>query len=257
MRVQGALGALTFEEGTQLTGNIRGLRVTDTGNAISANTNQANPVVFGPNTQEGILVDSGGWVTIAATAGKLGAGSVIATGNATGFAATQTGPGAAAPQNVLHGFVAWKNTLAGLHVEGGSSVDVLNSYLGGNGIGAEIVASSTGAVWQNDTSSIKLGSNATTGVGKNTLQSPGSTDGGPSAHNTLAGVCYGILPSKGQTLYAYGNYWADHAGTGTIDCSQAIPGALSAAAACVGGVDVAGPSVPANTNTIGVANCTH
>jgi hypothetical protein len=97
-----------------------------------------------------------------------------------------------------------------------------------------------------------MGSSASSDPGLNTFQSVAGTDGGVSAQNTSAGVSYNILPNKSQTLYAYGNYWVDQAGTASVDCA-ASTGTLSQASGCTGGVDLCGQGLVGNT--IGIANC--
>ena len=252
-------GVLTLDEGVQLTSNVDGLSVRGAspaaaGNAIMGNTNQANPTTFSKNTNAGIRVTGAGWITVTGMAGVNGAGSVIASSNATGALIAQDQTNGLPNACAISGFVGWANTLDGLQLQGGSVATVRSSYFGANGIGVDILHATISAAAPDDTSHLDLGQNSGAQAGKNTLQSVPPSDGATSAQNTGAGVCYSILPNKSQTLYAWGNYWVDFAGTAPIDCTAANPGQLSDTPVCTGGVDVGGPGLA--TNTVHVENCT-
>jgi hypothetical protein len=248
-------GVVTLEGGVKLTKNLVGLALSGTGNASSSNTDLANPVAFVQNTQDGVLVAGSASVSFAGVAGAIGAGSIVASQNGSGIVMSQTGPGVNMPPSALAGVVAWKNTLYGLDLQGGSRVAVRSSLSGGNAIGVYVRTSTVTA--SNDTSYIDLGTAAD--FGKNTLQSLAPGDGGPSAQNANAGACFAILPNSSQTLSAQGNVWVDAAGTAAIDCTASSPGALTVSAVCTGGVDVGGSGVQltggAGKNTVDVSHC--
>ena len=188
-----------------LTKNLNGLVVGDTSSATCTNTNQANPVSFTLNTQDGVLVTGSASVSFVGTAGSMGAGSILASQNGSGIVMTQTGPGVNMPASGLTGVVAWKNTLYGLDLQGGSRAKLRSSFVGANAIGVSVRTSAASA--SNDTSYIDLGT--ASDFGRNTLQSLPPGDGGPNAQNTGAGVCYAILPNSSQTLSVEGNDWAE------------------------------------------------
>jgi hypothetical protein len=252
---------LSIKAGTHANNNFRGLQVTgksscyvsSTTDAIQFNSNSANA------GGEGILVDANAFMQLTGTPGVNGAGTVQANGNSkAGVWIAQDASGGLPTQNTVDGLVAWNNgtnTIGdGLHVEGGSNVTVHTSQFLANAIGVHVLASGNGqTAWQYDTSHIFFGSSINNDQGKNTVQGLPAQDGGVSAKNVLAGVCYENLPNKSQTLYVYGNYWVNPNGSAAIDCTQNSPGALSKAANCTGGVDLAGQGQ--NGNTIGIANC--
>ncbi len=249
-------GVVTLDEGVVLTKNLDGLVLSGTASASSSNTNQASPVAFTQNTQDGVLVQGSASISFVGAAGAMGAGSILASQNATGLVMMQAGPGIDMPASVLTGFVAWKNTVYGLDLQGGSSVKVRSSFFGANATGVEVRTSTATA--SDDTAYIDLG--IASSLGNNTLQSVAPSDGAASAQNTGAGLCFEILPNKSQTLSAEGNTWVNAAGTASIDCSQASPGALSETTACAAGVDFGGAGVQlvggASINTVDVHNCT-
>ncbi len=248
-------GVVTLESGVTLTKNAVGLALSDTGAASSANVDPSSPVAFTHNTQEGVLASGSASLSLVGAAGTMGAGSIIASQNGSGFVMDQAGPGVNMPASLLSGVVAWKNTLYGLDLQGGSRVKVRSSFIGANATGVSVRTSTVSA--SNDTSYIDLGTAAD--FGKNTLQSLAPTDGGPSAQNTAAGVCYAILPNSSQTLSAEGNSWVNAAGSAPIDCTGASPGQLSQTTVCTGAVDVGGAGVQltggAGKNTTDVNNC--
>ncbi|MGH7271757.1 MAG: hypothetical protein ACREJ3_15100, partial [Polyangiaceae bacterium] len=254
VQVTGA-GVVTLDEGVTLTNNVVGLSLSGTGSASSANVNQANPLAFTHNTQDGVLVADSASLSFAGSAGTGGVGSILASQNGSGFVMTQAGPGINMPPSLLTGVAAWKNSLDGLDLQGGSRVKVRQSFVGGNLTGVEVRTSTVTS--SNDTGYIDLGTAAD--FGANTLQSLAPADGGVNAQNTNAGVCFQILPNSSQTLSAEGNVWVNAAGSAPIDCAGSSPGLLSRSIACAAGVDVGGSGVQliggAGKNTTDVNNC--
>ena len=260
--VSGTSSILTLHAGVVLTANLNGLHVSDTGTVVSTNTDQTNPDVFRANTNDGILVDGHGTVTLTGTAGTLGAGSIVATANtAAGCALLPAQNSGNEPLSALTGFVAWANGAAGagdgLHLEGGAHVKVRSSYLGANGAGVRVTASTvTANLNSSDTSGIDLG--AVGDFGLNTLQSPtgAASDAGVSAQNG-AGLCVTILPNQSQQLVAKGNIWANSLGTMSLDCSTVTTGALSILNTCAGDVDLGGQGFNSGSKlSVYVEGCT-
>ena len=188
-------------------------------------------------------------------AGATGAGSILVSQNGSGIVMAQAGPGINMPQSVLTGLSAWKNTVYGLDLEGGSRVKVRSSFVGANAIGVGVGKSTVTS--SNETAYIDLGT--ASDFGRNTFQSLPPGDGGVNAQNTSVGICYAILPNSSQTLSADGNYWVNAAGSAPIDCTTAAPGGLSHTIACTGGGDLGGAGVQltggAGKNTVLVDNC--
>lgn len=248
-------GVVVLQEGVVATENKNGLVLGDTATATASNSNQSNPVLFSQNTQDGILVTGSASLSFAGDAGSMGAGSIVVSQNGSGIVFTQVGPGVNMPPSTLTGVVAWKNTLYGLDLQGGSRAVLRSSFVGANAIGVSVRTSTVSS--SNDTSYIDLGTAAE--PGQNTLQSLASSDAGPSAQNTAAAVCYAILPNSSQTLSAEGNVWTNAIGNAAIDCSGTSPGQLSSGAVCTGAVDVAGSGVQlvggAGKNTVDVNHC--
>jgi hypothetical protein len=247
-------GVVTLDTGVVLTQNLVGLALSGTAGAISGNVDTGHPVAFTHNTQAGVRVSGSASMTFAGSAGTLGSGSIVASDNAAGFAMAQTGPGVVMPASTLRGVVAWHNSASGLDLQGGSRLLLRDSYVGANSTGVYVHSSSTSS---NDTAYIDLGSPSD--FGRNTLQSPSPADGGASAQNTGAGLCFSIQPNSSQTLIAIGNFWVDGAGTSTLDCSATTAGQLSLSSACNGASDVAGAGVQlsgsSGKNIVDVSNC--
>jgi hypothetical protein len=255
--VNGASSVLTLDEGVTLTKSLNGLHVTDTATVDSMAANQSNPVVFSANAQYGMLVDKHGAVSFTGSAGTLGAGSIIATGNTmAGGAFIPDANSPSIPASLLSGFVAWANsgpTTGGLLLEGGAHVKVRKSYFGANGVAVEVTANLSN-LGSTDTSGIDLGAVGDNGL--NTLQSPNNvgTDAGVSAQNGT-GVCVQFTPNNSQNLLAIGNYWAN--GTTAIDCTKSTSALTVNNNGCAGNQDLGGQGFnPSSRLQMYVDTCT-
>jgi hypothetical protein len=249
LRVEGN-GVLSIEAGTHANNSMRGLHVTGNSSAIIASV--TDQIQFnnnaGNNAGEGILVDSTASITVTATPGVNGNGTVVAKANVTGLAVTQDATSGVPPQVGLDGFVAWQNTSTGIAVGTQSNLHVRNSYIGANAVGVAINRA-TGNPNPDDVSHIDFGQSANNDPGKNTLQSLNA------AKNTSIAVCVNILPNKSQTLLAFGNYWINLNGAAAIDCTTSNPGALSKGTQCSGGGDLGGQGTA--LNVMGTLTCTN
>jgi hypothetical protein len=193
---------------------------------------------FSNNTEHGILVQEGGSVNIGGTL----APAVIASANAyAGLYIVQT-PSAAVAPNVVTGFQAL-NTAAGhgIHVFGGSSLQLRNSHTKGNKDDGILVQTYVNGTTKSDSVAlIDLGS--ATSAGGNTFQY--ATGGGP---NGGAGICLALTPTAGQTLLAQGNIFeAANCATNAV--------ALVSSTTCAAGADY-GITGLATTNKIDLTKC--
>jgi hypothetical protein len=209
-----------------------GLHVTGTGQAIIGVAYGLVPTHFDANTNHGILVDTGGSITIvgSVTAAAAGVGTVTTNRNFAAGVWIQQTPGTP-PINSISGLVSFGNTNGnGLRLLGGSNVKLRGSASLGNQASGVLVSAPPVANG-NDISKIDLGTPADAGgtAGGNTLQEPLG-----SGNNGSAGICLEVRPNAG-TLQAAGNIF------GTVNCATNGPmlarniGACGNAA-CTGGV---------------------
>jgi hypothetical protein len=251
---------LTLDEGVVLTKNLDGLHVTDTSAADCANTTQSSPDAFSGNSQYGVLVDTHGALSFTGSAGTLGAGSIVATGNgAAGIAIVPSANAPSNPASLLSGVVAWNNrglgTGAGLLLEGGAHVKVRSSYFGANGVAVDVTANASNS-GSNDTSGMDLGTSGDNGL--NTIQNPGSTatDAGVSAQNGT-GICVQFTPNTSQNLEAIGNIWANSTGSTSLDCTTSTNALSVLNSGCVGNQDLGGQGFnPSSKLNMYVDKCT-
>jgi len=246
------VGAGVTSEMNGTTGVRRnGLHVTGTGNAIIS-VPSGTPTHFDNNTLHGILVDGGGFITLtgAVTSATAGTGTVTASNNFdAGLWVSQT-PGGTPPQNVVDGLVAYASTNGnGIHLHGGSNVELRNSVSLANALAGVIVSPNLG---NNEISMIDLGSTTDAGAdyGNNVFQEPRGMN-----PNGQAGICLAVKANTG-TLSAQGNTF------GANNCAMAAA-ALSinrgscgnGAAGCTGGICDLG--IIFAQNDIDVSKCTH
>ena len=251
---------LTIGAGTNVhnTGSISashgGLHVTGTGRAIIASTTDA--ISFHANAFAGIGVDSAGSVAITGTPGTTTSGTVVSYSNVgPGILVAGFPTGGQYPTlSTITGLVSYSNTGDGARIIAGSNVKVRGSRFYSNLVGVTINQAGSGALpYNDDTSRIDFGSNASSDPGNNVIQSPTLVDAGAALANANAGLCISINPNKSQTLQVIGNVWANATSTGSINCALVSPGALSKSSTCAGGVDIGGGGQ--NGNTIAILNC--
>ena len=238
------LGKLAVQAGTQANGSLRGMELTDSANVTVSST--THTIQFNNNTNEGIRAVGTAQISISGTAATGGSGTVVANNNAFGFFLAQDTTNGTPPLCTLTGFVAYKNFTDGIHVEGGSSIKVRNSFVGANAIGVNIIPGSRGAT-SFDTSNMDFGKDAASDPGKNVLQSPAADT------NTTAGVCYAMQNNNNQSFNGFGNTWLISGGTLPIDCTVPDAGPIATSSSCSNAIDLAGSL---NGNNIGVAFCT-
>jgi len=242
-------GKLTINSGTSAHNNGTavtepcGLRVT--GQAQAVITGGALPIQFNQNTQNGILVDGAGSVTITGTPSGT-TGSVVANDNMVdGIEIHQT----VAVANTITGLVAVGNAEDGARFYGASSIQVRGSvFLGNTNNGVNILPEGAGAN-ENSVAAIDLGTAAS--AGGNEFQSATSP-------NAFAGICLNIGTGAMQTLQAQGNIWEAGDG-GVLNCGTAGTLTENAGKGCSAGVDIGGSglsaTVTATSNGIDVAAC--
>jgi hypothetical protein len=257
-------GVLSIGAGVVVTANGTVLArssglVINGGGAVSisnpAGATAIDPTQFDGNTEHGILLNGSGKLTVLGTAAM---GTVTTNGNH--FAglfiaqnpALADGGGTPPPTCMIDGLVS-SNTVAGngVHLEGGSQVQIRNSiFLGNAGSGVVIVSHPAGSTSpiNDDVHGIDLGVAALSAVaGKNEFQALADAGAG---RNAGAGICLSVTPGVGAQLQAAGNFFSGQ------DCTQLTPGSISRdKTGCIGSVDVgiAGPA--SNSNTIITLNC--
>jgi hypothetical protein len=216
-----------------------------TGQAQAVITGGALPIQFNQNTQNGILVDGAGSVTITGTPSGT-TGSVVANDNMVdGIEIHQT----VAVANTITGLVAVGNAEDGARFYGASSIQVRGSvFLGNTNNGVNILPEGAGAN-ENSVAAIDLGTAAS--AGGNEFQSATSP-------NAFAGICLNIGTGAMQTLQAQGNIWEAGDG-GVLNCGTAGTLTENAGKGCSAGVDIGGSglsaTVTATSNGIDVAAC--
>ncbi|MGO9832631.1 MAG: hypothetical protein ACLP1X_00295 [Polyangiaceae bacterium] len=242
-------GKLTINSGTSAHNNGSagtepcGLRVT--GQAQVTITGGAVPIQFNQNTQNGILVDGAGSVTITGTPSGT-TGSVVANANLVdGIDIHQT----VATASTITGLVAMGNAEDGARFYGPSSVQVRGSiFLGNTNNGVNVLPEGAGAN-ENDVAAIDLGTAVS--AGGNTFQSA-------TTPNAFAGICLNIGTGASQTLQAQGNIWGAGDG-GALNCGAAGTLTENTGKGCSGGVDIGGSglsaTVTATSNGVDVASC--
>lgn len=230
-------GALSIGSSVTSKGNAaNGLNVMGTGKVtITANTGDTK-AVFDQNDY-GIVVKGAGSITIGGTLTQVAEAS---SNTHAGLFIEQT-PGTP-PPNVVSNFRADDSvTATGMHVYGGSSLKLRNSWTQGNAAnGIWISTYAAGTITSNDVSQIDLGQ--PTDNGGNTFQY--ATGASPNAG---AGICLDLTPTAGQTLNAAGNKFE------AANCATAAT-TLVKGATCTGGVDYAITGV-LTTNTIVLTKC--
>ena len=258
-------GAVTLGPGLVVTGNgtsakpAPGVTITS-GMAIitgTAGAGTAGHTSIHNNTQHGVLVLNSGYVQI--NPGNAGM-SASAAGQAYVDLDENTVAGLFIAQNPAL-VTALGNTDQvqdveivgisggnGIHVEGGSFLNLIGSYVVGNkASGVYIGTYGNGATANNSIAGINLGTSAVL-PGLNTLQSTASP-------NANAGVCLGIpaAATTGQTLSAAGNIWDG------VNCVTTA-GVVSHTGGCAAGSDTdiggIGGGGGGNKNTANVSTCT-
>ena len=232
--------------------------VINGGGAVSisnaAGATAVDPTHFDGNTEHGILVTGRGKLTILGTAAM---GTVTANGNHFAGLFIAQNPaladgGGAPPMSTIDGLMA-SNTVAGngVHLEGGSQVQIRSSiFIGNAGSGLIVVShpAGGGALISDDVRGIDLGLAAVPAVaGKNEFQ-PLSDAG--AGRNAGAGVCLSVTANVGAQLQAAGNFFSGQ------DCTQTIAGSISRdKTGCIGSVDVGIVGGAGNSNSIITLNC--
>jgi hypothetical protein len=237
-------GQVTIGSGTNVHNNgtaaapASGLSVYGTAKVtITVNTGET-AAQFSSNAEHGILVQAAGSVTIGGTL----APAVKASENAfAGLYIFQT-PGNAVPPNVVTGFSAVNSSAGnGIHIFGGSSLQLRNSQTKGNKFDGIVVQTYVNGTTKSDNMAlIDLGN--ITSPGGNTLQY--ATGNGP---NGGAGICLALTPTAAQTLNAEGNIFE------AANCANAAT-TLVGSATCAGGADY-GITGAATTNKINLTKC--
>jgi hypothetical protein len=209
-----------------------------------------SPTHFDSNTEDGILVEGGGSVTVTGAVSNAAAGIGSVTANLNYLAGawieqTVANP----PENAITGLVAFGSTNGyGLRFFAGSNVKLRSSVALANQLSGVIVSRSA-TLATDDISTIDLGAVTDAGVsfGGNTFQGTLA-----SAKNGGAGLCLATRANAG-ILHAEGNTFE---GVNCATTAAALP--LNAAGcdngACTGGVCDLG--ITAAGNTIDVATCT-
>jgi hypothetical protein len=226
----GNAGRLTIGEGVSSIGNgvptdgvtemSEGLQVSGTARVVISVT-AGDPVHFDGNAASGIYVYGAGAIALNGTPDVGGAGTITANKNGhSGIWIEQEAAGVAIPPvNLVTGLVAWANAHDGIHVAGGSSLTLRNSYLLSNqDNGVLVVTHVVGALRTNTVNYINLGTTNTSppSYGGNVLQA--STGSGP---NLGAGICVNLDPVN-ATLNAAGNIFA-----GPTDCRAGVATLIS------------------------------
>jgi hypothetical protein len=209
-----------------------------------------SPTHFDSNTEDGILVEGGGSVTVTGTVSNAAAGLGSVTANLNYLAGAwieQTG--ANPPDNAITGLVAFGNTNGyGLRFFAGSNVKLRSSAALANQLSGVIVSQSA-TLATDDISKIDLGAVTDAGVsfGGNTFQGTLA-----AAKNGGAGLCLATRANAG-ILHAEGNAF-DGVNCATTAAALLLNATGCDNAACTGGVCDLG--ITAAGNTIDVATCT-
>jgi hypothetical protein len=201
--------------------DTEGVYVTD---QAEASLSTYVPVQIHHNVNDGILVDSGGSISITGCSSCYEQQSDH--NGRDGIRIVQT---AASPSlNVLDPVLILGNGGAGLFVGTGSAVWMRATTVGGNAVGVHIAAA-PGAT-NLSVAGIDLGtghsdngSDAQAAAARNTLQGPVSNS---TYRNTGAGLCVDV-PGGSGVVQAQGNGWADPAGAQYVSCDDSGGGVLS------------------------------
>jgi hypothetical protein len=229
-----------------------GMSVGGSGTAIIKGTDGTGHTSFNTNTQHGLFVNGTAFVTVNAgttnVATAPGQATVDFDNNAVaGIWISQTPTGVTASQlnTISDAEITGITGGNGLHITGGSFVQLQGSYINGNHASGVILTTlGAGASANSSLSGIDLGTS--TSPGNNTLQGAGNAQVNP-----VAGICLGIPITAGQTLNAAGNIF------GAVNCATA-GGALSHTVNCAAGsdTDIGGINGVGNTNAVVVSSCT-
>jgi hypothetical protein len=216
-----------------------GIHIVGAGTVDLVAASAANSILFDANGGQGILVEGTG--ALAVTGAPItsdGKGSIVVKASfGDGILVAQDH---GAPLNKIDSIVILSNKGDGLHVLGGSALQLRRSLIGDNrGSGVRVSTHVLGPTHDEDVARIDLG--LATDPGANTLQSAA----GALPPNDGAGLCFD-LDDVGARLVAAGDRF------GAVDCAATTPGSLKRASSCSGAVDVA---VTGPTNSINLNNC--
>jgi hypothetical protein len=216
---------LSIRQGVSSTGNLDGLNVfgTTASHAIINIPNGQRTTSFNQNVNHGILVQQQGYVLITGTPSGNSTGTVETNANTNGAGVRITQSGTTPTQAQITGLVSYGNGLHGMHVLGGSNLQLRNSIILANLRNGVMV--STGPSNNGDVSNIDLGTSSSS-YGFNTLQA--SLGNNP---NTLSGICL-TLPAGSGTLAAEGNIFS------TLNCNADGGTLTSTQDLCGGGKDI-------------------
>jgi hypothetical protein len=212
------------------------------------------------NNSYGIVILDTGSITIGAATGQAAEVAHASVNTHAGLFIEQT-PGTgtlAPPANVVYNFKANTNGTNGVHLYGGSSLELRNSSTQGNadnGLWVEAYSASAGdagKVTSSDLSQINLGTTTPADPGGNTFQYAEA-----ASPNAGAGICVDLAAAADQQLNAAGNIFEGTncaTATVTLRTNNTCTGAVDYAIVNAGPVGDAGADA-GTTNSIIVSTC--